>query len=264
MFVDSETSSTARDIPRHDDNPTNNLVIVPLDHGVHDGPIPGLEDIESTLKSLTREGVDGVVLHKGMVEKYRHHLDNTFTFLHISASSHLGKLPLRKVLVATPDEAIDLGVGGVSVHVNLGNEYEHEMLGDLGKVAARCRNLGLPLLAMMYVRHTRFGRVVNVTRPDELAHAARVAAELGATIVKVPYTGDMESFRQVAAGCPVPVVIAGGALAGSDQVVLDGIQGAMRAGAAGISMGRNIFQHHDVPRMLRSVKAVVYGTPVSV
>src|SRR5262249_53442199 len=184
-------------------------------------------------------------------------------WLHVSASSHLGKWPLRKVLVAVPEEALELGAMGVSVHVNLGNEHEPEMLGDLGLVAAQCRRLKLPLLAMMYVRHMRLGKVVNVTQPGALAHAARVAAELGASLVKVPYTGDPASFCTVTAGCPVPVVIAGGARSGDENEVqvLDMIRGAIRAGAAGISMGRNIFQNPDMRGMLRKVKEIVYGTP---
>lgn len=252
---------TAHTLPCHANNPTDNLTIVPLDHGVHDGPISGLVNIGQTLEVLTSEGVDGVVLHKGMIELYRDQFQNIPVWLHVSASSHLGKWPLRKILVAAPEEALELGAAGVSAHVNLGNEHEPEMLADLGHLTAQCRRLGLPLLAMMYVRHMRRGKVVNVTRADVLAHAARVAAELGASLVKVSYTGDPASFRTVTAGCPVPVVIAGGALrSGHDREVLDMIRGAMRGGAAGISMGRNIFQNPDTRGMLRKVKEVVYGS----
>src|SRR5947208_6591478 len=86
-----------RALPRHADNPTDGLVIVPLDHGVHDGPIPGLVNVGETLGLLADEGVDGVVLHKGLIELYRERLEGLPVWLHVSASSHLGKWPLRKV-----------------------------------------------------------------------------------------------------------------------------------------------------------------------
>jgi DhnA family fructose-bisphosphate aldolase class Ia len=254
-----------RPLPRHPNNPTSRLAIVPLDHGVHDGPIPGLIDLGGALDFLVAEGVDGVVLHKGMIERYRDRLRTIPVWLHLSASSHLGRWPLKKVLVAAPDEAMELGASGVSMHVNLGNEHEPDMLSDLGTVATQCRRLQLPLLAMMYVRHMRFGRVVNVTDFRALAHAARVAAELGASVVKVPYTGDPGSFSTVTSGCPVPVVIAGGAHqpANDPNNVLDMIKGAIEAGAAGISMGRNIFQDPKPCSMLQKVKGLVYGLNAS-
>ena len=95
----------------------------------------------------------------------------------------------------------------MSVHINIGADDEARMLEDLGKVAIECMTWGMPLLAMMYPR--------GATIEDEkdvavVKHAARVGAELGADIVKCPYTGCPETFREVVEGCTVPVVIAGG------------------------------------------------------
>jgi fructose-bisphosphate aldolase/2-amino-3,7-dideoxy-D-threo-hept-6-ulosonate synthase len=84
-----------------------------------------------------------------------------------------------------------------------------------------------------------------------------VAAELGATIVKCPYTGDPEGFREVVRSCPVPVLIAGGPKADSDAAVLAMVRGAMEAGAAGASIGRNIFSHRDPLAMTRAIVDVI-------
>jgi len=234
-----------------------NVVIVPLDHGVHDGPIDGLVDMEKTLKLLIEEGVDAVVLHKGMYWKYRHLLKKTKVLIHISASTNMGNW-LRKVLVTSVEEVATLKAAGVSIHVNMGNKYEPEMLADFGKVVAECRKYKLPLLAMMYVRDDARREIINFTNVEKIKHAARVAAELGADIIKVPYTGSLETFRDVVNGSPIPIVVAGGTVNTNDTPILETIQNVMKAGGRGVSMGRHIFQNKDVKRMLRDVKKIVH------
>jgi DhnA family fructose-bisphosphate aldolase class Ia len=96
----------------------------------------------------------------------------------------------------------------------------------------------MPLLAMMY---TRGPKVANEYDVNLVKHAARVGAELGADIVKVVYTGSAESFGEVVEGCFVPVVIAGGEKMDSDEDIVEMVKGAMAAGAAGVSIGRNVF-----------------------
>jgi DhnA family fructose-bisphosphate aldolase class Ia len=84
-------------------------------------------------------------------------------------------------------------------------------------------------------------------------HAARVGAELGADIVKVNYTGSPDTFREVVEGCPVPVVIAGGEKVETDRDLLEMVAGALKAGAAGVSIGRNAFQHKDPIRVVQAI-----------
>jgi fructose-bisphosphate aldolase/2-amino-3,7-dideoxy-D-threo-hept-6-ulosonate synthase len=93
--------------------------------------------------------------------------------------------------------------------------------------------------------------------PEAVALAARAAAELGADIVKCPYTGDADSFRMVVRGCPAPVLIAGGPKTETDLELLAMVAGAMEAGAAGVSIGRNVFQHGNPTGMALALRAVV-------
>ena len=90
-------------------------------------------------------------------------------------------------------------------------------------------------------------------------HAARVGAELGADIVKVVYTGSPETFREVVEGCFVPVVIAGGEKMGNDHEILEMIRGALAAGGAGVSIGRNVFQHKDPVRIVQTISQIVHN-----
>ena len=107
---------------------------------------------------------------------------------------------------------------------------------------------------MMYPRGRRIKDEKNV---DVVKHAARVGAELGADIIKCPYTGSIKTFRDVVQGCPVPVVIAGGSKM-NDEQTLKMIEGSLKAGAAGISMGRNAFQHEDPTSFIRAATAMVH------
>jgi DhnA family fructose-bisphosphate aldolase class Ia len=112
----------------------------------------------------------------------------------------------------------------------------------------------MPLLAMVYPRGPK---VANEKDVENVKIAARLGAELGADFVKVPYTGSPETFKDVVSGSPIPVVIAGGSKL-SDEDTLKMVEGAMQAGAAGLSMGRNAFQHEKPVRLVAAACAIVH------
>ena len=114
----------------------------------------------------------------------------------------------------------------------------------------------MPLVAMMYTRGSKIKNEYDVTN---VKHAARVGAELGADIVKVVYTGSKDSFAQVVQGCPVPVVIAGGEKMGSDKEIFSMVNGALKAGSAGLSIGRNAFQHENPEKMVHALSEMVHN-----
>ena len=195
--------------------------------------------------------------HKGLVETgHRGSGKDVGLILHLSASTSLAPDPNSKTLVCTIEEAIELGADAVSIHINIGAEDERRMLHDFGAVSREARRWGMPLLAMMY---TRGPKIASQYDPALVKHAARVGAELGADIVKVPYTGSPDTFFEVVEGCFVPVVIAGGEKMDTDEDILKMVRGAMEAGGAGISIGRNVFQHHDPTRIVRAMSGIVHN-----
>lgn len=235
---------------------TGNCVVIPMDHGLTVGPIKGLEDMKETVAKCVEGGTDAVLVHKGIVEHgFRGGGRDVGLIIHMSASTSMSPKPNYKVLVCTVEEAIRRGADGVSIHINLAADEEPEMLHQLGQVSAQARAWGMPLLAMMY---TRGEKVKDAYDPLIVAHAARVAAELGADLVKVQYTGSVDSFKKVVAGCPIPVLIAGGEKMETDTEVLEMMHGAMQAGARGASIGRNVFQHKDPIKMIRAISAIVH------
>ena len=231
-------------------------VIVPMDHGVTVGPIRGLENMARTVDNVVNGGATAIVIHKGIVAAgHRRSGKDVGLIVHLSASTSLGPDPNAKVDVAEVEEAIRLGADAVSVHVNLGAPTEMEMLRGLGRVGRKCTDWGMPLLAMMYTRGEKIKSQFDV---KYVKHAARVGAELGADIVKVVYTGSVRSFREVVQGCPVPVVIAGGEKMESEKELLEMVAASLRAGGAGVSIGRNVFQHRRPMRMVAAIGAVVH------
>lgn len=235
---------------------TGKTVIVPMDHGVSAGPISGIADIRHAMCQVAEGGANAVVVHKGTVAKgHRRSGPDMGLIVHLSGSTSLSPEPYTKTLVCTVEEAIQLGADAVSIHVNIGNGKEKEMLADFGTVAHAAAQWGMPLMAMIYPRG---GAVKDEFDPHAVGHAARLGAELGADLVKVSYTGTPDSFRRVVEGCHVPVVIAGGQKMDSDRAILEMVKGAMEAGAAGTSIGRNIFQHSDPVRIVRAIAMIVH------
>jgi len=236
---------------------TGKTVIVPMDHGVTVGPIPGLINLAETVNRVASGGASAILMHKGLVETgHRNSGKDIGLIVHLSASTSLAKDANAKTLVCTVEEAVRLGADAVSIHVNIGANTESEMLYSMGIISKSCRDWGMPLFAMMY---TRGEKIKNEYDVAVVKHAARVGAELGADIVKVNYTGSKETFKEVVDGCPVPVVIAGGEKMETDEQILEMVQGATDAGGAGVSIGRNIFQHEDPREILAKIAAIVHG-----
>ncbi len=232
-------------------------IIVPMDHGVSVGPIEGIRDIKATVAKVAEGGANAILEHKGLVGAgHRRRGLDIGLIIHLSASTSLSPFPHSKTLVCSVEEALKLGADAVSIHVNIGDSQEKEMLNDFGRISYNARQWGMPLLAMMYPRGEKIKDEYDVA---VVKHAARVGCEMGADIVKVSYTGSPETFREVVDGCTVPVVIAGGAKMDSERDILEMVRGSIDAGGAGVSIGRNVFQHRDPARMVKAMAAIIFG-----
>jgi len=230
-------------------------LILPLDHGVTQGPIPGLVSPGAFLEGLCRVPPNAVVLHKGLLRFLPRTLEpKVGLIVHLSAATQLAD-PDFKILVTDPDEALSMGADGVSVHVNFGGPHERMMLRDLGRVAARCHTLGLPLLAMAYLR----GGDAPDNPLEALAHAARVCAELGADLVKIPWPGTVDWLERIVEGCPVGIVIAGGENFLSPEEREHRVKAVLQAGAVGMAAGRTVFQAPDPYETLATLYRLIHG-----
>ncbi|AEA46462.1 2-amino-3,7-dideoxy-D-threo-hept-6-ulosonate synthase [Archaeoglobus veneficus] len=225
-------------------------LIVPMDHGITK-PVEGIQRIDDILRTI--DGIaDAVVLHKGVVKHSSYVAEMEMGLIvHLSASTsyHANE----KVIICSVEKAIELGADAVSIHVNVGSETECEQIRDAGIISEACDKYGMPLLAMMYPR----GKDVAIAA-ETVKHAVRVGYELGADIVKTNYTGSVESFAEVVEYVPIPVVVAGGSRK-SDEKLLEEVAQAMLAGAAGVAIGRNVFQHNNPAAIVKALKRVIHN-----
>lgn len=226
--------------------------MVPMDHGVSMGPAPGVADPDATLQAVA-DAATCVTVHKGLVGRCLPYQDRLGVLMHLSASSDVGPDPNDKRLVGTVQEALDRGAHGVSIHCNLGAATEARMLEDFGRVSTDCHALGVPLVAMVYPRGPAIDDPFD---PDLVAHAARLAMELGADAVKVPYTGSPDTFRPVVEGAGIPVIVAGGPKRDDPDALLADLKDAQAAGAAGVSIGRNVFQSDDPTATMEAIARI--------
>jgi 2-amino-4,5-dihydroxy-6-oxo-7-(phosphonooxy)heptanoate synthase len=244
---------------RLDNRGDGRLMIVPLDHSVADGPITMDRPLDQLVEELDAAGVDAIVLHKGTARHIRpRHFTSTSLILHLSASTAHAPDPDAKYLVSSVDSAVKLGADAVSVHVNIGSREEAQQVGDLARIAEACDRWNVPLLAMMYVRGPQ------IADPHDsilIAHAATLAADLGADIVKVTHPGTEAELAEIVRGCPIPVVVAGGPLMATTSELLDHVASTIAAGAAGVAMGRNIFGAPNPGDLARQVVDLVHAPP---
>ncbi len=244
-------------IERVMDRNSKKTVMVPLIHGVDMGPIEGIKDIKNTVDIVSLGGANAVILHKGIVAAgHRHRGKDIGLILHLTATLENGK----QAFVADVEEAITIGADAVSVRIDVGGKDEEVMLNMLGEVSKDASIWGMPLFALMDP-----GSVSDKEKQlKNLMRAARIGAEMGADMVRIPYSGSMDTFREVISVCPVPLVAIGGEKKTREKDFLEMVHDVMEAGAFGISAGRNIFQYKKPGNMIKAISRIVHnGSSVS-
>jgi predicted phospho-2-dehydro-3-deoxyheptonate aldolase len=229
-------------------------VMIPMDHGVSVGPIEGLVDMGQTIESLGTGGADAVLVHAGVAKTVD--TQRMGLILHLSGATRLTREPNWKTQLSTVKLALRLGADAVSVHINVGSEHEQHMLDQFSRILEESDDVGLPVLGMMYPRGPG---IQNEHAFEVVSHAARLGYEIGADIVKTNYTGDLESFRNVVKSIKAPLVVAGGPKAGSESEALQLVSDSIRAGAAGVSIGRNVFQNRNPTLMTKALVEIVHN-----
>ncbi len=235
------------------DNETGAILAVPMDHGYSNGVGKGLFDLNQTVNNVVQGGASSVIMQRGMVRSIDMPM-NTGLMVHISGSTAKSSIPNYKVLTGSVIDTIKLGADAVSCHVNIGPDQDYAMLRDFSVIAEEADEFHIPLLAMMYVRDNNGNDDKSV---DALSHAARVAEEAGADIVKIHTTLNGGNFDEVVQGINIPVVVAGGSKSGDFSSFLNTMKNTIMAGASGISIGRNVFAADDQILAMQKLRDMV-------
>lgn len=230
------------------------MLCIPMDHGISNGPIQGLENPHKMIYDCEDHGLTSIIINKGII-KTMPRPTKIGVLVHFSSSTSLSVSPNRKMLTGSVQEAVRLGADGVSLHINIGGKEEPEMLEQLGMTAEQCHIWNMPLLAMMYPRGEN---IKNPHDPETVGHVARIGAECGADIVKTVYTGDVDSFSKIVKSTPVPIVVAGGPKTETDLELLTMTKDIMTAGGSGVTFGRNIFAHKNPQKITEALAAIIF------
>lgn len=223
-------------------------VMLAVDHGYFMGPTTGLEDLGKMVNPLLPY-TDTLMLTRGALRNYIDPTTDVPIVLRVSGgTSIIGKELLHEGTVVSIEDAIRLNASGVAYSILVGAEFERDTILGMTQYIDEAERYGIPVLAV-----TAVGKDM-VRDARYMSLASRMAAELGAHVVKTYY---VEGFEQVIESCPVPVVIAGGKKQ-PEKEALQMAYDAIHAGAIGVDMGRNIFQSASPVGMIKAVNAIVH------
>lgn len=229
---------------------TGRSVMLAVDHGYFLGPTRRLENPMKTIAPLLTHA-DSLMLTRGILRTSVNANTSTPIVLRVSGgTSILGKTLAHEGITTSMREAIRLNVTAVALSIFVGTEYEHETLLNLSRLVNEGEEYGMPVLAV-----TAVGKELEKRDARYLALCCRIAAELGAHMVKTYYCDD---FEKVVNSCPVPVVIAGGPKLKTEMDALQLTYDALQSGAIGVDMGRNIWQSDFPVPMIQAVRHIVH------
>jgi putative autoinducer-2 (AI-2) aldolase len=223
---------------------------LPIDHGYFQGPVKCLEEPAETIKPLL-PFCDALFVTRGVLRTSVDPANSKPIILRVSGgTSIIGKDLANEGVTTSIEEIIRLNVAAVGVSVFIGSEYEYQTLMNLARLVNECEDYGIPVMAV-----TAVGRELEKRSSRYLSLSCRIAAELGARIVKTYWC---ENFEKVVEGCPVPVVMAGGPKCDTELEVLEFVYDGMQKGAIGINLGRNVWQNEHPVAMARALQAIVH------
>jgi putative autoinducer-2 (AI-2) aldolase len=224
-------------------------VMLAVDHGYFLGPTEKLEVPQRTIEPLLPY-VDSIMLTRGVLRTSLSPISDVPIVLRVSgATSIVGDDLSNETITTSLEDAIRLNVSCLALSIFVGSKYEHQTLANLATLVDNGERYGIPILAV-----TAVGKEM-VRDARYLGLACRIAGELGAHVVKTYYC---ENFEKVIEGCPVPVIIAGGKKLAKEIDVLELTFNAIKDGASGVDMGRNIWQSDHPIAMIKAVRSIVH------
>lgn len=228
---------------------TGKVVMLAVDHGYFQGPTTGLRNLGKTVNPLLPYG-DALMITRGALRNWISAEIDKPVVLRVSGGQSILKKELSNEVITTSiEDAIRINASAITCSVYIGGEYEKQTIENLSRLVNEGERYGIPVLAVTAVgkdmkRDARY-----------LGLASRICVEMGAHMIK---TYHCENFQEVVEACGnVPVVIAGGKKL-EERVALEMASNAIKDGAVGVDMGRNIFQSDNPVGMIKAVRAIVH------
>ena len=225
-------------------------LFLPVDHGYFQGPTRKLEEPRKTLEPLLPYA-DAIFITRGVLRSSVDPDNAKPVILRVSGgTSVIGKDLANEGITTSMEEAIRLNVAAVGLSIFVGTDYEHESLLNLSKLVDEGEKYGIPVMAV-----TAVGKELEKRDARYLALCCRIAAELGARVVKTYWC---EEFEKVVTGCPVPIVMAGGPQVDTELEVFEFVHDGLQKGAIGVNLGRNVWQNDFPVAMIKALRAIIH------
>ena len=225
-------------------------LFLPVDHGYFQGPTTRLEEPRKTIEPLLPYA-DALFITRGVLRSSVDPDNTKPVILRVSGgTSVIGQDLANEGITTSMEEAIRLNASAVGISIFVGSDYEKESLLNLSRLVNEGERYGIPVMAV-----TAVGKELEKRDARYLALASRIAAELGARLVKTYWC---ENFERVAGGCPVPVVMAGGPQVDTELEVFEFVHDGLQKGARGVNLGRNIWKNDFPVAMIKAMGAVVH------
>lgn len=239
-------------------NPDGRIFSLAVDHGIGLSMPEGLRNVPATLAQLVELGPDAVTLSKGMAKS--------------AWEPYAGQVPLIvQTIIFPPDdvprikatraeEALMLGADAVAVSLIVRGKSEAANCNTLAQIVDEADRYDLPVVAHIYPHDFSYADKPSVVLTDHenILWAVRCGIEFGADVIKVPFTGDVEGFREIVESSPVPVVCAGGPKTETFDEVLDMMRKIVASGSRGAVVGRNIWGSKDPVGTMRTMQGIVH------
>jgi len=230
--------------------PGGRSVMLAVDHGYFLGPLRKLEVPRATITPLL-PFADALALTRGVLRTSVPPGSGKPMILRVSGGASVLKEDLSDETLATGiEDAVRLNAAAVAMSVFVGAPHEHQSIANLARLVDEAEPRGIPVLGI-----TAVGKELEKRDARYLALACRICAEFGARMVKTYFC---DGFAKVVEACPVPIVVAGGPKLDTEEDVFRLVEGALEAGAAGVDMGRNIWQNEAPVAMLKAVRSIVH------
>lgn len=227
-------------------------LFLPVDHGYFQGPTRRLEEPRQTIEPLLPYA-DAIFITRGVLRASVVPDNAKPIILRVSGgTSVVGKDLANEGIITSMEEVIRLNASAIGISIFVGSDYEKESLLNLSKLVDEGERYGIPVMAV-----TAVGKELEKRDARYLALACRIAAELGARVVKTYWCPD---FDRVVRGCPVPVVMAGGPQVDTELEVFQFVADGMQKGAIGVNLGRNIWQNDYPVAMIKAIRVIIHDS----
>lgn len=236
------------------------VLLLAYDQGFEHGPVDFDEtnvDPKHIMKIATNGNFTGVVFHEGVASRYYDKECGVPLVIKLNGKTSFYSEEPRSLQLCTVDKAVSLGAKAVGYTIYVGSKYEEEMMVEFSRIEDEAHAKGLTVIAWMYPRGSKVAG--RESERDVVAYAARLGLELNADYVKVPYTGDVESFSWVVRAAGKTGVLAQGGKKIQEESFLAEAREIMEAGAKGFAVGRNIWQDKNPDSLSLELGRIVFG-----